>query len=97
MWVTAQAGVWGLPASLCLLGWMFSAVVCFCWWRAPGTLFGHQLMEKLNPKVRQGRERGWSEAGSMSTRWPQPHSRTWAVGGGKPNWKCGWSRSEEAL
>lgn len=53
--------------------------------------------EKLNPKVRQRRERGWSEAGSMSTHWSQPHSRMWAVGRGKPNWKCGWSRNEEAL
>lgn len=35
--------------------------------------------------------------GGPSTHWPQPHSRVWDVGGGQPNWKCGWSRNEEAL
>lgn len=61
-----------------LSGGMFSAAVCCCWWGAPAVPFGHRLLgEKLNPKGRGGRRRGWSRAGSMGwTRHP-PTAAPW--------------------
>lgn len=90
------------PCQSQLSGGMFSAAVCCCWWGAPGVPFGHRLLgEKLNPKGRGGRRRGWSRAGSMGRTQHPPTAAPWqgtghghSRGGRRTAWLEAWPEQE---